>query len=118
MYLNHCPARTALGLTGERGNCDLCAKGRGCLGQALTDRRGEAFPLLPVRMDAGCLVQLLSCRIRSLNDSADRRLSWLLDFTDETLDAALSVVSAYRALMDGGEGFIPGSPERFDTGVE
>ena len=118
MYLNHCPARTALGLSGDRSACRLCAEGRGCLGQALTDRRGAAFPLLPVRCDTGCLVQLLSCQARSLNGLADRRLSWLLDFTVEDAREAARVTQAYRRLMDGGDAFIPGSPERFDTGVE
>lgn len=118
MYLNHCPARTALGLSGDRSRCDLCEKGRGCAGQALTDRRGERFPLLPMHGDAGCLVQLLSCQTRSLNERADRRLSWLLDFTVEPLEEALDVLRAYRSLLDGGSGSAAGSLERFDTGVE
>ena len=118
MYLNHCPARTALGLSGDRSRCNLCDQGRGCRGQALTDRRGETFPLLPVRMDAGCLVQLLSCQTRSLNDRAPRGLSWLADFTTESLEEALQAIRAYRALLDGGDAIVPGSPERFDTGVE
>ena len=118
MYLNHCPARTALRLSGDRSHCDLCAQGKGCRGQALTDRRGEAFPLLPLHTEAGCLVQLLSCRVRSLNDRADRRLSWLLDFTLESEDEALRVTRAYRSLLDGGQALIPGSLERYDVGVE
>ena len=44
--------RTALGLSGDRSHCDLCSQGRGCQGQALTDRRGEAFPLLPLHTAA------------------------------------------------------------------
>ena len=118
MYLNHCPARTALGLHGDRSHCDLCSKGRGCQGQALTDRRGEAFPLLPLHMAAGCLVQLLSCKARSLNDRADGRLSWLVDFTVESREEAVAITRAYRSLMDGGHALIPGSLERYDVGVE
>ena len=118
MYLNHCPARTALGLTGDRSRCRLCAEGRGCLGQALTDRRGAEFPLLPVHGDEGCLVQLLSCQVRSLNARADRRLSWLLDFTLEWAEEAAEVVRAYRTLRNGGSAAVPGSLERFDAGVE
>ena len=118
MYLNHCPARTALGLSGDRSHCDLCSQGRGCQGQALTDRRGEAFPLLPLHTAAGCLVQLLSCKVRSLNDRADRGLSWLLDFTLESGEEAVRVTAAYRALLDGGQALIPGSLERYDVGVE
>lgn len=119
MYLNHCPARTELKLKSGRENCRLCEEGKGCLGRALTDRRGESFPLLPLRLDAGCLVQLLSCRVRSLNDRADRSLSWLLDFTLESLDEALAVIRAYRRMLDGkGTEMISGSHERFDAGVE
>ena len=118
MYLNHCPARTALGLDGDRQGCDLCGKGKGCLGQCLTDRRGAQFPLLPVRGGDGCLTQLLSCQTRSLNSAARKNISWLLDFTVETIDEALAVTRAYRRLTEGKEAFIPGSLERYDTGVE
>ena len=118
MYLNHCPARTALGLSGERQGCCLCAQGRGCAGQALTDRMGERFPLLPVRMDAGCLVQLLSCQVRSLSALASPKLHWLLDFTLEEPEEALRILRAYRALREGGSAEIPCFAERFDRGVE
>ena len=118
MWLNHCPARTAMGLAGERKDCRLCEQGRGCLGQSLTDRRGEEFPLMPLRCDAGCLVQLLSCQVRSLNDRAEAELSWLLDFTLEDAQTAAKVTEAYRAMMDGTPAFVPGTPERIDAGVE
>ena len=98
--------------------CRLCDQGRGCRGQALTDRRGEVFPLLPVRCDGGCLVQLLSCQVRSLNGQADPRLSWLLDFTLESAAEAAAITRAYRSRRNGGEDSVPGSPERFDSGVE
>lgn len=117
MYLNHCPARTALGLRGIRNGCDLCSKGRGCMGQCLTDRKGEAFPLLPVRMEDGCLVQLLSCQVRSLKDSAPR-MHYLLDFTIESAGQAADITRAYRALLDGKQADVPFVPERYDRGVE
>ena len=118
MYLNHCPARTAMGLQGDRRGCELCAKGLGCAGQALTDRRGESFPLLPVRTENGCLVQLLSCQTRSLCGLAQKNISWLLDFTIESPEEAAAITRAYRTIMDGGKAEIPGSLERFDAGVE
>ena len=118
MYLNHCPARTALGLSGDRAHCALCAQGRGCRGQALTDRLGAQFPLLPVRLEEGCLVQLLSCRTRALGESAERRFSWLLDFTLESADECLRLTRAYRAALDGGAAPPAGYLERYDTGVE
>lgn len=118
MYLNHCPARTALGLSGDRSACKLCAQGRGCAGQALDDRLGERFPLMPLRMDEGCLVQLLSCQVRSLSTLAPAGLHWLLDFTLEDADEALRILRAYRALRDGQAAELPIQPERYDKGVE
>ena len=73
---------------------------------------------MPLHTAAGCLVQLLSCKVRSLNDRADRGLSWLLDFTLESEEEAVRVTAAYRALLDGGQALIPGSLERYDVGVE
>ena len=64
MVLNHCPARTALGLQKGHAACRLCDQDApGCLkGQALTDRRGERFPLLRTRLESGCLVGLYNSR--------------------------------------------------------
>lgn len=112
MYLNHCPARTAKGLSGHRAACRLCEKGEGCLGQALTDRKGENFPLLPVRMDEGCLVQLLSCRARRLGQT-ELPVHILLDFTIESREEALSIL---RACREGNADFL--YFERFEQGVE
>lgn len=112
MYLNHCPARTAKGLSGERKNCRLCDRNQGCLGQTLTDRRGENFPLLPVRMDEGCMVQLLNSRARNLG-SVDLPVHILLDFTLENRDEALRILRAYRD-----QSAEAAYTERFDQGVE
>ncbi|MBR5231456.1 MAG: U32 family peptidase [Clostridia bacterium] len=113
MYLNHCPARTAKGLSAGRENCRLCEKGQGCIGQSLTDRRGEAFPLLPVRMPEGCLVQLLSNRVRNLGEKALPRMHCLLDFTLESKEEALDILRAWR------EGkAVSLYTERFEQGVE
>jgi len=112
MYLNHCPARTAKGLSGNRAACRLCEKGEGCLGQSLTDRKGESFPLLPVRMEEGCLVQLLSCRARKLGQT-DLPVHALLDFTLESREEALSILRAYREGIADSLYF-----ERFEQGVE
>ena len=112
MYLNHCPARTAKGLKGNRAACRLCEKGEGCIGQTLTDRRGENFPLLPVRMDEGCLVQLLSSRARNIGNT-DLPVHLLLDFTLESRPEALDVMRAYRQGMAECV-----YCERFEQGVE
>lgn len=68
MVLNHCPARTALGLKAGHAACRLCDENApGCLrGQALTDRRGERFPLLRTRVDTGCLVGVYNSRTLDL----------------------------------------------------
>lgn len=113
MYLNHCPARTFKGLSTGRENCRLCEKGQGCTGQALTDRRGEAFPLLPVRTLEGCLVQLLSCRVRNLGEKALPGVHHLIDFTLESKEEALRILRAWR------EGNVASQyTERFEQGVE
>ena len=54
----------------------------------------------------------------SLNGQADPRFSWLLDFTLESAGEALEITRAYRRRRDGGEAHVPGSPERYDCGVE
>ncbi len=111
MYLNHCPARTVLGLQGDRSACRLCEKGRGCLGQTLTDRTGKRFPLLPLRQKEGCLVQLLSCEVRQLKPQPG--LGALLDFTTEGKEDALRILAEYRS---GNASAV--YAERFDRGVE
>ncbi|MBO4379125.1 MAG: U32 family peptidase [Clostridia bacterium] len=118
MYLNHCPARTALGMQGKRDKCTLCDQGRGCLGRSLTDRMGKDFPLLPVHADEGCLVQLLSCDIRELGEYADRRYSWLVDLTVESKEESCALVKSWRAAKDGGALPETGALERYINGVE
>ncbi|MBO4377661.1 MAG: DUF3656 domain-containing protein, partial [Clostridia bacterium] len=118
MYLNHCPARTALGMQGKRDKCDLCSQGCGCLGHTLTDRMGKNFPLLPVHEDEGCLVQLLSCDIRELGGYADRRFSWLIDLTVESEEESCALVKSWRAAKDGGRLPETGALERYISGVE
>lgn len=111
MYLNHCPARTVLGLQGDRSTCRLCDKGKGCRGQTLTDRTGKRFPLLPLRQKEGCLVQLLSCEVRQIKPQPG--LGALLDFTTESKEDALRILDEYRS----GKAFSVYA-ERFDRGVE
>jgi len=64
MVLNHCPARTALGLKKGHEDCRLCDRhAPGCLeGRQLTDRMGESFPLLRTRLPSGCLVGVYNSR--------------------------------------------------------
>ena len=45
-------------------------------------------------------------------------MSWLLDFTIENADDAARITAAYRRMLDGRDACVPGSMERFDTGVE
>ena len=118
MYLNHCPARTALGLQGKRDKCALCEQDRGCLGRSLTDRMGKHFPLLPVHADEGCLIQLLSCDVRELGEYADRRYSWLVDLTIENEEESCALVQKWRSAKEGGTIPEAGALERYINGVE
>ena len=103
MLLNHCPARTALGLKTGREVCRLCDEGRGARGSALTDRMGAAYPLFPLRLPEGCVIELaqgkplhLSPRLKNMPP-----LSWLVAFTDEAAADRLAITRHYAALLRG-----------------
>ena len=68
MVLNHCPARTALGLKKGHAACRLCDQraASSLAGQHLTDRMGERFPLLRTRLPSGCLVGVYNSRTLDL----------------------------------------------------
>lgn len=123
MLLNHCPMRTALGLKEGREQCNLCQQGRGAAGTCLTDRMGADDPLFPIRLPEGCLVELMADRPLHLSGHLDgmERLSWLLDFTDETTEQAAAVTAHYAALRKGENAsplpFVRGAVGRFESGV-
>ncbi|MBQ8080727.1 MAG: U32 family peptidase [Clostridia bacterium] len=126
MLLTHCPERTFRGLTSGKEACRLCAGNEGVQGRRLTDRMGAEYPLLPLHFEGGCQVELygaapisLLAYIRRLRD---RRLSYLLDFTDETPERRVRLVQAFSAALRGEEmsihddGFVY-SVGRFADGV-
>ena len=103
MLLNHCPMRTMLGLSQGRENCDLCARGRGAAGTRLTDRMGAEYPLSPLRLPGGCLIELLSDKPLCLSAmlSALPPLSFLIVFTDETARERANLAAHFAALLRG-----------------
>jgi U32 family peptidase len=120
MLLNHCPERTQAGLTSGRAACQLCRAGKGIKGQAITDRLGYSFPLLPLRLPEGCLAVMLGEKPIHLGTKA-LPLSWLMDFTDEDEETSMRVIAYYRALMDGlpiPELPVRGTMGRYEKGVE
>ena len=120
MQLNHCPERTFRGLSGSQKACQLCRAGQGTQGQYLTDRMEARFPLFPTRLPEGCLNTLLfHTPIHLFNNAVGRH--WLLDFTLESEETMLSLVSSYADLLKNvaslPPAFIPLYAGRFDEGV-
>ena len=103
MLLNHCPMRTMLGLSQGREKCDLCAKGKGAAGTHLTDRMSAEYPLSPLRLPGGCLIELLSDKPLCLSTllSALPPFSFLAVFTDETAQVRAAVTRHFAALLRG-----------------
>lgn len=121
MVLNHCPERVFLGLSGGHADCRLCDRHKGARGQTLVDRRGAAFPLYPVRLPEGCLNMLLEAEPLHLESKAPREYDWLLNFTVESTDSALSIVRYYSTLRSNVcPEPLPLSPYRgrYEKGVE
>ena len=98
MLLNHCPERTYRGLSKGRENCALCLSGQGLASDGLVDRLGATFPLRRVHLPKGCLVELLHHKPLHLSKRAFGN-RWLLDFSDEPLETALSITRYYAALL-------------------
>ena len=121
MLLNHCPERTLRGLGGDKRSCRLCDQGLGTLGGQLVDRLSAAFPLSPIRLPEGCLNVLMHhTPLHLSNTAAGKR--WLLTFTTETREDALSITRYYAALLHGeNPPRLPGIPlysGRYEQGVQ
>jgi len=103
MLLNHCPMRTALSLEKGREHCNLCETGKGAMGTFLTDRMQANYPLYPLRLPEGCLMEMLSDKPLHLSahlpDPAS--LSFLVDFTDEDLPLQKKIIAHYKAILEG-----------------
>lgn len=102
MLLNHCPERVFRGLSGPQTACRLCDKGEGTRGQTLVDGKGAVYPLLPIRLQEGCLNQLLFHTPLHLSRQA-YGTHWLLDFTTETTQEMKAVTRYYAAMIKGNE---------------
>jgi len=103
MALNHCPMRTQMQLKTGRENCNLCAQGKGAMGTCLQDRMNARYPLFPIRLPEGCVVELmadqplhLSAQIKNLPP-----VSLMLQFTDEDISLQKQLIAHYRALLQG-----------------
>lgn len=122
MLLNHCPMRTQLGLEKGREQCSLCEKGKGAMGTVLTDRMQAHYPLYPLRLPEGCLIEMLSDRPLHLSSLLNglSHLSYLVDFTDEDLPLQKKMIAHYKAIMQGKTPSLPdlrGTTGRFMDGV-
>ena len=97
MTLNHCPARLRAG-KGSGSTCANCRRDGGHHA-TLSDQFGYTFPLQPMHMPEGCINHLLFHTPLHMGKHAPR-MSWLLDMTDESSEAAIRITKWYRALMD------------------
>ncbi|MDD4080621.1 MAG: U32 family peptidase [Eubacteriales bacterium] len=100
MLLNHCPERVRRSLSSNRAGCRLCDNGQGIRAEALKDRFQAAYPLLPTHFDDGCLITMHHHTALNLLGKAPR-MSWLMDFTDESPQEALAITRTYYGLMKG-----------------
>ena len=121
MLLNHCPMRTKMGLEKGKQECRLCEQGKGAEGTCLKDRMGAEYPLLPIRLPEGCLVEMYADQPTHLSQEVkDLPVSLLLSFTDETMDEQRAIMEHYRKIMQGDQpSALPfkGTIGRFHEGV-
>jgi len=120
MLLNHCPERTFKGCDSRRESCNMCSAGTGLQDQALTDRLGFSYPLIPVRLPEGCLTAMLGALPLNLGIKA-AEMSWLVDFANEDITGCIRITRYYRAIMDRNpcpEPYIQGTMGRYASGVE
>lgn len=102
MLLNHCPMRTKMGLEKGRKDCRLCEQGKGAEGTFLKDRMGAEYPLLPLRLPEGCLVEMYAEQPTHLSAEAkDLPVSFLLTFTNEAPEEQKAIMRHYKAILQG-----------------
>jgi putative protease len=125
MTLNHCPARTALGLHTGHESCRLCElKSMDSLhGKRFADGLDHEFPLLRTRLPEGCIIHLYNTLPLNLSAQAEklRGIGWLLAFTTETAAEQLDITACFAALRKGQscETALPaGTAGHFRRGVE
>jgi putative protease len=125
MTLNHCPARTALGLHSGHESCRLCESNSkdSLLGKRFADGLDHEFPLLRTRLPEGCIVQLYNTLPLNLSAQAEklRGMGWLVAFTTETAGEQLDITACFAALRRGqpSETALPaGTAGHFRRGVE
>jgi putative protease len=125
MTLNHCPARTALGLHTGHESCRLCEQNSkdSLQGKRFTDGLNHEFPLLRTRLPEGCIIHLYNTLPLNLSAQADklRGVGWLVTFTTETTAEQLDIAACFAALRKGQPCEIPlpaGTSGHFRRGVE
>lgn len=105
MTLNHCPARTALGLSSGHENCRMCEQQSpdGLKGKRFTDTLNHDFPLKRIRLPEGCIVSLYNTLPTNLAPQVDKlkSISWLVSFTTETPLEQLEITACFGALRYG-----------------
>lgn len=108
MILNHCPARTALGLTKNKEHCRMCheADPKALMGKEFIDRKNYHFPLYPIFTDKSCIVEMYNAEPTNLSQYPDllEKQSCVIAFTTESLEEQkeiLKVLLAKKTLTGG-----------------
>ncbi len=107
MILNHCPARTALGLQKNKEQCRMCHEGnpKALLGKEFIDRKEMAFPLLPIFTDHTCIVEMYNAVPTNLSLLPQLRMQSIITwFTTEPLTEQIVLLDALRRgkTLEGG----------------
>lgn len=99
MILNHCPARTALGLYAGKENCSMCHEGKkeSLLNKTLTDRIGEAYPLRAIYNDDYCIVEMYNSKATSLHKNINdfKGMGKIIHCTFETTQQQIDILNAF-----------------------
>jgi len=125
MTLNHCPARTALGLSTGHEDCRMCEQDspESLRGKLFADGLSHNFPLLRTRLPEGCIIHLYNTLPLNLSAQADklRDIGWLVTFTTETAGEQLDIAACFAALRRGkpcATSLPAGTAGHFRRGVE
>ncbi len=99
MILNHCPARTALGLSSGKEKCTMCHEGKkqSLLNKTFTDRKGEVYPLRALYNDDYCVVEMYNSQATSLHKNIDsfKGMGKIIHCTFESTEQQIDIFNAF-----------------------
>ncbi len=104
MTLSHCPVRTEEKLSSGKKHCTMCEAGCGTDSASFTDMFSASYPLLPVRLNDYCRINLMHSKTTDLSqylsDILKSGISPQLAFSTESVDEQLEITSVFKKMMD------------------